>query len=92
MSIVTVWHNPAARSGGSMPSIAVVISLIPVSTARHWVSVNRFASPAAVVDAQPGTGANACPAVSARGRSDPTKKSSPANCADVIPTTNSPPV
>ena len=50
------------------------------------------ASPAAVVAARSGTGASCCPAVSARWRSSPTRKSSPASCAAAIPTNNCPPV
>ena len=44
----------------------------------------------AVVEASPGTGDSACPAVSARTRSSPTRKSCPASCADATPTSSSP--
>jgi hypothetical protein len=60
--------------------------------ACHCPSVNLRASPAAVVELNPATGANACPARSARWRSNPIRKSSPASCAAAIPTSNSPPV
>jgi hypothetical protein len=49
----------AQRSGSAT-------SPIPVSTARHCPSVNRRASPAAVVEHNPGTAASTCPAVSPR--------------------------
>ncbi|HEX3309880.1 MAG TPA: hypothetical protein VHS32_26810 [Streptosporangiaceae bacterium] len=56
------------------------------------MSDNRRASPAAVVAARSGTGATACPARSARCRSSPTRKSSPASCAAASPTKSWPPV
>jgi len=62
----------------------------PVSTATNCSGAIRRASPAAVVEANPGTGHNPCPAASARTRSNPTRKSSPANCAAAIPTNNCP--
>ncbi|ALE82317.1 hypothetical protein XF36_03520 [Pseudonocardia sp. HH130629-09] len=64
----------------------VCTSPSPVSTAAHCPSMNLRASPAAVVDANPGTGVSACPAVSARCRSSPTRKSSPHSCAADMPT------
>lgn len=45
---------------------------------------------AAVVEHNPGTGVISCPTASARWRSRPTRKSSPANCAAAIPINNSP--
>ncbi len=44
------------------------------------------------MELNPATGARTCPATSARLRSSPTRKSSPASCADASPTSNSPPV
>jgi hypothetical protein len=46
---------------------------------------DRRANPAAVVVARPGTGADCWPAVSARWRSNPTRKSFPASFAAAIP-------
>ena len=42
------------------------------------------------MDARPGTGAICCPATSARWRSSPVRKSSPASCAAAIPASSSP--
>jgi hypothetical protein len=67
------------------------MSPTPVSTARHCPSVNFRASPAAVVEPNPGIGASTCPAASARWRSSPTRNSSPARCAAAIPTSSCPP-
>jgi hypothetical protein len=47
--------------------------------------VIRRATPAAVVELSPGTAVICCPAASARWRSSPTRKSSPASCADASP-------
>jgi hypothetical protein len=68
-SIVTVSHSAAARAGATTPnalSAAVATSASLVSTARHCPSVNLRASPTAVVEANPATTANTCPASSAR--------------------------
>ena len=54
-------------------------------------SVNLRASPAAVVELNPGTGASTCPAASPRWRSNPTTNSSPASRAVANPTSNCPP-
>jgi hypothetical protein len=54
-------------------------------------SVNRRAIPVAVEAARPGTGTSRCPARSARARSRPTRKSSPASCAAAIPASTCPP-
>ena len=82
--------SAAARSAGSKPSIRPVTAARPDSTARHWAGVTRRASPAAVVDARPGTGVSCWPAASARWRSSPVRKSSPASCAAAIPHSSSP--
>ena len=82
--------SAAARSAGSKPSIRPVTAARPRSTAFHWAGVIRRARPAAVVDARPGTGAICCPATSARWRSSPVRKSSPASCAAAIPASSSP--
>lgn len=63
---MTVSHNVTARSAGTSASITACTAPIPVSAARHWPSVNRRASPAAVVEHNPGTAASTCPAASAR--------------------------
>jgi len=89
-SIVAPSHSAAARSAGSSASIRSLTFASPDSVARHCWSVNRFASPAAVVEASPGTGVNAWAATSARWRSSPTRKSWPAGCAAAIPTSSSP--
>jgi hypothetical protein len=68
-SIVTVSLSSAARCGATavrMSSAAAAMLPSPVSTARHCPSVNRRASPAAVVELNPGTAASTCPATSAR--------------------------
>ena len=62
----------------------------PRSTAFHCPAVIRRATPAAVVELSPGTGASSCPAASARCRSRPARKSSPASCAAAIPSSSSP--
>ena len=80
----------AALGAGSRPSIRLVTAARPVSTARHWAAVIRRARPAAVVDASPGTGVICWPAASARWRSSPVRKSSPASCAAAIPASSSP--
>jgi hypothetical protein len=83
--------SPAALAGAtaaSAVSAAACTSPRPVSTAAHCAGLNLRASPAAgLVAARPGTGASCWPAVSARWRSNPTRKSSPASCAAAIPTT-----
>ena len=71
--------SAAARAAGTSASIRPVTAARPASTARHCAGVNLRARPAAVVDASPGTGVTCCPATSARCRSSPTKKSSPAS-------------
>jgi hypothetical protein len=91
-SIVTCAHSAAARFAGSTASAAAATFPSPVSTAAHCAGLNLRASPAAVVAARPGTGASSCPAVSARWRSSPTQKSSPASCAAATPTSSCPPV
>jgi hypothetical protein len=63
---LTVSHSAATRSGDNAASIAVWMSPIPVSTARHCASVNHRANPAAVVELNPTTGASTCRARSAR--------------------------
>ena len=91
MSMVTGPEvNASARSGGGSVSIRSVTAATPNSTARHCSPVKRRANPVAVVEASPGTGDSNCPAVSARTRSSPTRKSCPASCADAIPTSSSP--
>ena len=91
MSMVTGPEvNASARSGGSSVVIRSVTAATPDSTARHCSPVKRRANPVGVVEASPGTGDSACPAVSARTRSSPTRKSCPASCADAIPTSSSP--
>ena len=82
--------SAAARGAGSSPSIRPVTAARPVSTACHCAGVTRRARPAAVVDASPGTGVICCPAASARWRSSPVRKSSPASCAAAIPVSSSP--
>jgi hypothetical protein len=82
--------SAAARGAGSSASIRPVTAARPVSTARHCPGVIRRASPAAVVEDNPGTGASSCPAASARCRSSPVRKSSPASCAAAIPASSSP--
>jgi hypothetical protein len=64
----------------------MLLPLAPPVTQLHPF----VASPAAVVDASPGTGVSTCPAVSARCRSSPTRKSSPHSCAAAIPTSTCP--
>ena len=71
--------SASARAAGSIPSIRPVTAARPVSTACHCAGVTRRARPAAVVDASPGTGVICCPAASARWRSSPVRKSSPAS-------------
>ena len=58
--------SATARSAGSSASIRPVTAARPDSTARHWAGVTRRGSPAAVVDATPGTGVSCWPAASAR--------------------------
>ena len=86
--------GPAAsavtRGAGSKSSIRPVTAARPDSTARHCPGVTRRARPAAVVDASPGTGVSCWPAASARWRSSPVRKSSPASCAAAIPHSSSP--
>ena len=82
--------SAAARSAGSRSSIRPVTAARPVSTASHCPGVIRRARPAAVVEDNPGTGVTCCPAGSARCRSSPVKKSSPASCAAAIPVSSSP--
>ena len=82
--------SAAARSAGSSDSIRPVTAARPGSTACHCAGVTRRASPAAVVDARPGTGVISWPAASARCRSSPVRKSSPASCAAAIPHSSSP--
>ena len=91
MSMVTgPSHSAAARAAGSSDSIRLVTTARPCSTACQCVGVIRRASPAVVVDARPGTGVIAWPATSARWRSSPVRKSSPASCAAAIPVSSSP--
>ena len=82
--------SAAARGAGSSDSIRPVTAARPDSTACHCAGVTRRASPAAVVDASPGTGVICWPAASARCRSSPVRKSSPASCAAAIPVSSSP--
>ena len=82
--------SAAARSAGSSDTIRPVTTASPDSTARHCAGVTRRASPAAVVDARPGTGVISWPAASARCRSSPVRKSSPASCAAAMPASSSP--
>ena len=72
-------------SAGSRSTIRAVTLASPVSTFSHCAGVTRRARPAAVVDASPGTGVICWPAVSARWRSRPVRKSSPGSCAAAIP-------
>jgi hypothetical protein len=65
---------------GNSRNTRPLITPIPLSLPASRVGVNRFASCPVVVDAGAGTGSNSCPATSARRRSIPTRKSSPA-CA-----------
>ena len=93
MSIVTgPSASSAARSAGSRPVIRAVAAARPASAPRQCLAVNRRASPVAVEVASPGTGVTCCPAASARSRSRPTRKSSPASCAAAIPASTCPPV
>ena len=95
MSIVTSADSAPARSGSTRPSRSsawACTSPSPDSTAAHCPSQNLRARPAAVVEPSPGTGVNPCPATSARCRSNPTRKSSPHNCAAAIPTSTCPAV
>jgi len=89
---VALSHSAAARSAGNAANAVVCTSPSPVSTACHCPAVNRWASPAAVVEPRSGTAASTCPAASARRRSSPTRKSSPASCADATATRSCPPV
>ena len=60
-SIVTLSASAAARPGATVASVASAAagtSLSPVSTATHCPSLNFRANPAAVVAANPGTGAS----------------------------------
>jgi hypothetical protein len=82
--------SAAARAAGSSGSIRPVTAASPASTASHCPGVIRRASPAAVVEDNPGTGVTCRPAGSARCRSSPVKKSSPASCAAAIPVSSSP--
>ena len=82
--------SAAARSAGSSASIRPVAAARPDSTACHCARVTRRARPAAVVDASPGTGVICWPAASARWRSSPVRKSSPASCAAASPASSSP--
>ena len=82
--------SAAARSPPTSESIRLVTTARPCSTACHCAGVIRRASPAAVVDASPGTGVISWPAASARWRSSPARKSSPASCAAAIPASSSP--
>ena len=72
----------AARSAGSSDSIRLVTAATPCSTACHCAGVN--------LRARPGTGVISWPAASARCRSSPVRKSSPASCAAAIPHSTSP--
>ena len=82
--------STAARGEGSIASIRPVTAARPASTACHCRGVIRRARPAAVVELSPGTGVICCPAASARWRSSPVKKSSPASCATASPASSSP--
>ena len=92
MSMVTgPSASSAARSAGSRPVIREVAAARPFSAPRQCRAVNRRAIPAAVEVARPGTGTRCWPASSARSRSRPTRKSSPASCAAAIPVSTCPP-
>ena len=69
-----------------------VAAASPASVPRQCFSVSRRAIPAAVEVASPGTGVTCWPAASARTRSSPTRKSSPASWAAAIPASTCPPV
>ena len=93
MSMVTgPSASSAARSAGSRPVIRAVAAARPASAPCQCLAVNRRASPVAVEVASPGTGVTCCPAASARSRSRPTRKSSPASWAAAIPASTCPPV
>lgn len=90
MSIVAPAHSPSRRGASSSASIRPFTAATPASTRRQPRASIRRARPAAVVEASPGTGVSTCPVASARWRSRPTRKSSPANCAVARPTSSSP--
>jgi len=78
------------RRAGSNLKTRALIAPIPFSIPARCAGVKRFANCAVVVDAGVGTGSNSCPAVSARRRSIPTRKSSPASCAHANDNTRPP--
>ena len=93
MSMVTgPSASSVARSAGSRSTIRAVAAASPASVPRQCFPVNRRAIPAAVEVASPGTGVTCWPAASARTRSSPTRKSSPASWAAAIPASTCPPV
>ena len=93
MSMVTgPSASSATRSAGSRAVIRAVAAASPASVPRQCAAVNRRAIPAAVEVASPGTGVTCWPAWSARTRSSPTRKSSPASWAAAIPASTCPPV
>ena len=93
MSMVTgPSASSATRSAGSRAVIRAVAAASPASVPRQCAAVNRRAIPAAVEVASPGTGVTCWPAASARTRSRPTRKSSPASWAAAIPASTCPPV
>ena len=64
----------------------------PLSAPRQCSGVNRRATWLALEAARPATRVTCWPALSARSRSSPTRKSSPASCAAAIPASTCPPV
>ena len=89
--MVAVFNQVVRRTSGNRDTIVVLIFATAVSIPWSWSSLKRLAIPAAVVDAGVGTGSNSWPATSARRRSKPTRKSSPASWAEAIEINNCPP-
>jgi hypothetical protein len=80
-------HRKIRRGKGKSDPIDAHLAVL----AALRLNADRLPTPRADGD-NPGTGASCCPAVSARWRSSPTRKSSPASCAAAIPTNSCPPV
>ena len=85
-----VFQQPPPAPRAAFTASARVTTARPDSTTCDCAGVTQRARPAAVVDASPGVGMICYPVASARWRSSPVRKSSPAGCAAAIPAGRSP--